>query len=134
MAVYLKMQAEMNELTLSTDNARCQVTRRLKKACTTRWLSFDASVKAVYSDYPALLHTLNSLKDGDATSLGLFTKVKNVKFIGMVYILSEALPHLLTMSKIFQKGAVDFSRITPTIEYTMGQLDEAVKQSPLSAS
>lgn len=98
MAVYLKTQAEMKELTLSTDNAHCQVTRRLKKACTTRWLSFDASVKAVYSDYPALLHTLNSLKDGDATSLGLFTKLKDVKFIGMVYILSEVLPHLSTMS------------------------------------
>ena len=34
----------------------------------------DASVKALYSDYPALLHTLNSLKDGDATSLGLFKR------------------------------------------------------------
>jgi len=133
MAVYLKTQAEMKELTLSTDKARCQVTRRLKKACTTRWLSFDASVKAVYSDYPALLHTLNSLKDGDATSLGLFTKVKDVKFIGTVYILSEVLPHLSNMSKIFQKGAVDFSRIAPTIEYTMEQLDEAVEtKSPIS--
>jgi len=74
MAVYLKTQAEMKALTLSTDKARSHVTRRLKKARTTRWLSFDASVKAVYSDYPALLHTLNSLKDGDATSLGLLYK------------------------------------------------------------
>lgn len=87
----------------------------------------------MYSDYPALLHTLNSLKDADATSLGLFTKVKDVKFIGIVYILSEVLPHLSTMNKIFQKGAVDFSRITPTIKYTMGQLDEAVEtKSPIS--
>ena len=43
--------------------------------------------------------------DGDAiaTSLGLFTKVKDVKFIGTVYILSEVLPHLSTMSKAFQE-------------------------------
>ena len=133
MAVYLKTQAEMKALTLSTNKARSQVTRHLKKACTTRWLSFDASVKAVYSDYPALLHTLNSLKDGVAASLGLFTKVKDVKFIATVYILSEVFPHLSTMSKIFQKGAVDFSRIAPTIEYTKGQLDEAVEtKSPIS--
>lgn len=66
---FTKTQAEMKELTLSTDKARRQVTRRLKKACTTRSLSFDASVKAVYSDYPVLLHTLNSLKDGITTSL-----------------------------------------------------------------
>ena len=94
MAVYLKTQAEMKVLTLSTEKACSQVSRRLKKACTTRWLSFDASVKAVYADYLALIHTLNSLKDGDATCLGLFTKVKDVKFIGTVYILSEVLPHL----------------------------------------
>ena len=133
MAVYLKTQAEMKPLTLSTEKACSQVSRRLKKACTTRWLSFDASVKAVYADYLALIHTLNGLKDGDATSLGLFTKVKDVKFIGTVYILSEILPHLSTMSKAFQKGAVDFSQIAPTIEYTKGQLDDAVEtKSPIN--
>ena len=134
MAMYLKMQAEMKMLTLSTDKAGSQVSRRLKKACTTRWLSFDASVKAVYADYPALLHTLSNLKDGDATSLGLFTKVKDVKFIGTVYILSEVLPHLSVMSKAFQKGAVDFSRIAPTIEYTKEQLEEAVESPPSTSS
>ena len=133
MAVYLKTQAEMKALTLSTEKACSQVSRRLKKACTTRWLSFDASVKAVYADYLALIHTLNNLKDHDATSLGLFTKVKDVKFIGTVYILSEVLPHLSTISKAFQKGAVDFSQIAPTIEYTKGQLHDAVQtKSPIN--
>ena len=132
MAVYLKTQAEMKALPLSTEKAYSQVSRRLKKACTTRWLSFDASVKAVYADYLALIHTLNNLKDSDATSLGLFTKVKNVKFIGTVYILSEVLPHLSTISKAFQKGAVDFSQIAPTIEYTKGSLMTQWKQSPPS--
>lgn len=60
MAVYLKTQAEMKALTLSTEKACSQVSRRLKKACTTKWLSFDASVKAVYADYLALIHTLNN--------------------------------------------------------------------------
>ena len=50
-----------------------------------------------------------------------------MKFVGTVYILSEVLPHLSTTSKAFQKGAVDFSRISPTIEYTQGQLDELVQ-------
>lgn len=40
MAVYLKTQAHVKALTLSTEKARSQVSRRLKKACTTRWLSF----------------------------------------------------------------------------------------------
>ena len=114
MAVYLKAHAELKVLTLSTE-----------KPC--RWLSFDALVKAVYADYLALIHTLNNLKDGDAASLDLFTKVKDVKFIGAVYILSVVLPHLSTISKALQKGTVDFSQIAPTIEYAKGQLDDAVK-------
>ena len=56
-----------------------------------------------------------------------------MKFIGGVYILSEVLPHLPTISKAFQKGALDFSQIPPTIEYTKGQLDDAVEtKSPIS--
>lgn len=56
-----------------------------------------------------------------------------MKFIGTVYILSEVLPHLSTISKAFQKGAVDFSQIAPTIEYTKGQLDDAVEtKSPIN--
>ena len=66
--------------------------------------------------------------DGDviATSLGLLTKVKDVKLIGTVYILSEVLPHLSTTRKAFQKRVVHFSRITPTMKYTKGQLHEAM--------
>lgn len=56
-----------------------------------------------------------------------------MKFIGTVYILSEVLPHLSTISKAFQKGAVDISQIAPTIEYTKGQLDDAVEtKSPIN--
>ena len=32
--------------------------KKLKKACSTRWLSFDASTQAVYADYVAILITL----------------------------------------------------------------------------
>ena len=133
MAVYLKTQAEIKDLTLSSDEACKRVSRRLKKACTTRWLSFDASIKAVDAEYPALLHALNTLKATDATSLGLFSKMKDVKFIGTVYILAEVLPHLSNLSKAFQRGTVDFSRIQPTIEYTKEKLDEAVEsKSPIN--
>ena len=112
--------AEMKALTLSTEKACSQVSRCLKKACPTRWLSFDPSVKAVYADYFALIHTLNNSKDGDATSLGLFTKVKDVTFIGTVYILSELLPHLSTISKAFQMRAVDFSKLRQQLNTLKG--------------
>ena len=59
--------------------------------------------------------------------------MKDVKFIGTVYILAEVLPHLSNLSKAFQRGTVDFSRIQPTIEYTKEKLDEAVEsKSPIN--
>ena len=84
----------------------------------------------MYADYPALLHTLNHLKDGDATSLGLFTKVRDVKFTGTVYILSEVLPHLSTTSKAFQKEVVDFS--CKQLSTPKGSSMKQWKQSPPS--
>ena len=133
MAVYLKTQAEMKQLALSSDEACKSVSRRLKKACTTRWLSFDASIKAVDAEYPASLHTLNTLKNTDATALGLFSKVKDVKFIWTVYVLAELLPYLSKLIKAFERGTVDFSRIAPTIEYTKEKLEEAAEtKSPIN--
>ncbi|KAJ8048373.1 hypothetical protein HOLleu_00656 [Holothuria leucospilota] len=45
-----------------------RVERRLKKACTTRWLSFDHAIKSVYQDYVAVLLTLNHLADNQPKS------------------------------------------------------------------
>ena len=91
---------------------------------------FRCVYKAVDAEYPASLHTLNTLKNTDATALGLFSKVKDVKFIGTVYILAELLPYLSKLIKAFERGTVDFSRITPTIEYTKEKLEEAAEPSP----
>ena len=101
----------MKELDISTAEAKVKATGRLQKACQSRWLSFDASVKAVDTEYPALLQTLYALKPTDATALGLYTKVKDATLIGTVYGLSEILPHLSTLSKTFQRGTVDFATV-----------------------
>lgn len=83
--------------------------------------------KTVDAEYPASLHTLNTLKNADVTALGLFSKVKDVKFIGIVYILAEMLPYLSHLSRAFQTGTVDFSRIATVIEYTKENVEEAAE-------
>lgn len=58
MATFLKMQLQLKELNLSKSASK-NVATWLKKACRTRWLSFDSAVKAVYNDYEAWLQTLS---------------------------------------------------------------------------
>jgi len=59
-SVYLKVQEGTKNLKLN-QSSRKVVAKRLKKACTTRWLSFDLSVKAIFEDYAAVLQTLSQL-------------------------------------------------------------------------
>ena len=91
------------------------------------FLSMHPLTKTVDAEYPASLHTLNTLKNTNVTALGLFSKVKDVKFIGIVYILAELLPYLSNLSRAFQRGTVDFSRIAPVIEYTKEKVEEAAE-------
>ncbi|CAG2212072.1 unnamed protein product [Mytilus edulis] len=132
MAAFLKVQLTLKELNLTTEESKKGASKRLKKACTTRWQSFDSSVKAVNSEYEAILQTLYALREKDATALGLYKKVKQVKFIATIYILDEILPLLSIVSKTFQKGTIDLFKIGPTLEYTKEQLNKVMEsESPI---
>ncbi|KAL9972775.1 hypothetical protein ACROYT_G019144 [Oculina patagonica] len=86
--------------------------KRMKKACSTRWLSFDKSVAVLYQEYEAVLHTLKALdEDGCATAHGLFNKLKEGKFLGVLFILKDVLPVLSHLLKAFQGGSVAFSQV-----------------------
>ena len=131
-ATYMKVQLQLKSLQLS-ENGKKVVTKKLKKACQTRWLSFDAATAAIFDDYLAVLQTLRQLKDEDAIACGLLGKVKSAKFIGTIYILKAVLPVLSSLSKTFQKGSVNFSHITPSVNYTIGKLSEiAESKSPIT--
>ena len=91
--------------------------KRLKKVCQTRWLSFDASVTAALQSYKAILLSLQEIDD--ATAIGLISKLKQVKFIGALYILNAFLPVLTYLSRQFQAGNFHFSRITPAVKVYM---------------
>ena len=94
-----------------------------------RWLSTERAIEGVYDDYEALTQTLANLKcEGDSAAIGLLMQINNIKFIGAVYHLHEALPILSNLSKAFQKGAVSFAAIAPAIRFTTDELEEIEKQ------
>lgn len=93
----------------------------------------EASVKAVYQDYEAVLQTLNHFENSDATASGLLEKMKTVKFLGVLYILMVVLPMLGNLLICFQRNSLNFSTIRPQIEFTTSQLDEILQtESPLN--
>ena len=72
MACFLKCQIELKKVQLNhTEKTKKLLTKRLKKACQTRWLSFYASVTAALQSYEAILLSLQEIND--ATAIGLST-------------------------------------------------------------
>ena len=78
LAVLLKTQINIKKCSLQLrEKSKQLLVKRMKKACSTRWLSFDRSVAALYQEYEGILNTLKALnKDGCATGHGLFNRLK----------------------------------------------------------
>lgn len=132
-AMYLKVHINMKSLVLS-DKSKKVVAKKFKKACQTRWLSFDAATQAIHDDFLALQQMLRQLKDNNTVACGLLSKIDSSKFIGTNYILKEILPVLSSLSKNFQRGQLNFSHIEPSIAYTTHKLTEiADSKSPIAA-
>ena len=106
---YLKVQQEIKALDLSQKGKRV-IIKKLKKACKTRWLSFDSAVEAIFDELEAVMKTLIIL-ESDATAAGLLKTISNPKFVGCLYILKHVLPSLAKLSKAFEQGSVNFSNI-----------------------
>ena len=100
--------------------------KRLKKACSTRWLSLEKSVAALFQEYEAVLHTLNE-ESGCATAHGLLKRLKEGNFLGVLFILKDVLPVLSHLSKAFQVVRVAFSQIVPLINITKASLEELLE-------
>lgn len=82
-AVCLKVQISLKSLVLSEMGKKI-LTKEIKRAGTTRWLSFDVATSAIYEDFTAILQTLRQLKDTDAVTSGLLSKTDSSKFIGTI--------------------------------------------------
>ena len=134
--IYLKTAHKIHNMETMPDNKRKNVVKKVKKAANTRWLSLHASVDRVCEEYVGLLETFSILQteggSGGSVAKGFSKPLKSAKFIAMLYTLRVILPSLTILSKTFHAGAVNFSRITPSIEKTKSQLQQIVdEQKPL---
>ena len=108
MAALLKVQVNVKASKNLREKAAKILTKRMKKACSTRWLSFDRSVQAVKQEYESLLQVMNMFQESDAAACGFLKKLQRMKFFGTIYILAEILPRLSELSKVFQAGKFNF--------------------------
>ena len=120
---YMKTQMRLHEFGLNRKTKK-KVFKKLKKACKTRWLSFNNSVSALYEDLPAVLLTLSSLPEKDVMACGLLKNIRSGKFIATLYVLNSVLPHLAYLSLAFQKGKVNFGHIKPALQCTKDALKD----------
>ena len=133
MASFLKIQTNLKKAQEPSKEAGKILTRRLKKACGSRWLSFDNSVSSALKEYESIILCLSEFESSDATASGLLGKLKQAKFFGTLHILSEILPVLSNLSKSLQDNNVNFSHIAPTVELTKSKL-EAIKENSSAMS
>ena len=96
----------------------------LKKAIHTRWLFHHQAVTPIRRTLPSLLTTLEREvgERDDAVARGLVHAVKCYKFVATTYLLSDLLPHLSTLSLVFQRESVDLYIIGPQITTTIASL------------
>ena len=123
----MKIQLAYKAIAQITDAAKKKVLTKVQKSCRTRWLSLDRSVEGVYLDFVPLMQTLQHFSEADAIAAGLLSKMRTPKFIGAIYALNQVLPVLATLSKTFQKGTINFARITSAIKATQSALDRIVE-------
>lgn len=128
MATFIKIQANVNTVQLSAKGKKAVATK-LQKACKTRWLSFEASVKSVKKCIYPLLLALKELESESATAGGLYKKMYSGYFLGTLYLLGEVLPILSTLSKTFQKGELSYAHIKGSIGYAKAQLNQLLEEA-----
>lgn len=88
-----------------------------------KWLEYPKRC-SVFVALVALMQTLRQFKDDDATAQGLLQRMNNTKFVGTMLLMNAVLPHLNTLSKLFQKDQTCYTSIRPTLESTKSRIAE----------
>ena len=91
---------------------------KCKLAKDVRWLSHDMAIEAIIRTLPSLLVSLDceASENSEPTAHGLLKFIKCYNFVACAYLLSDVLPHLSRLSRIFQKQDVDFSLVQPCLK------------------
>ena len=95
-----------------------------------------AYVNAVFDEYEGLVKTLQKIQsDRSSGSLatGLLQKIKDHEFLGTLCLLKFMLPNLSALSKTFQTGSLNYSRIVPAINRCKTKIQEIERKGDVWA-
>lgn len=123
-AIFIHMQKELRQLGLTEKNTK-KLSRKIRKACRTRWLSISQSVESVLHNYLPMVNTFKALQD-DPLALGLLKKFHCTRMLGMLYIFHTVLPVMSNLSKLFQTNALSYSVLKPSIQAAKSRLTDLV--------
>ena len=129
--ICMKVTLSTKEFDSLTEKKKKNYVKRLKKTCRTRWFTLHAGVDAAYGEYKGVIYTLEEMQNdkasGSATS-GPLKKIIHYGFVGTLYLLKNILVCLTGLSKTFQSGSLDFSRISPAINRCKSKILEVAKR------
>ena len=123
-SAFVKVCVALQKIKLANENPAKQkklsksLAVKIQRACRTRWLSTGQSVSSICRNLVALMQTLRQFKDADATAQGLLQRMNNTKFVGTMLLMNAVLPHLNTLSKLFQKDHTCYTSIRPALQST----------------
>lgn len=85
--------------------------------CKTRWLSSDMAVTAMMSEIIAVWSTLEHFANerNDAVAIGTLHLCREKTFVQVLYLLSAVLPHLTSLSLIFQGDQLNFAQVSASV-------------------
>ena len=97
---------------------------KLKEAKDVWWLSHDQAVQTLRRCLAAVLTALEreAAENGEAVAVGLVKVMKSYHFIACLHLMSEVLPHLSHLSRLFQGTYIQLSMIQPHLNACMKTL------------
>ena len=103
--------------------------RKFQQVFHTRWPSFDGAVQAILFNYDPLVSALIGDAQSDPIAKGVLKFITTYLFVASTHLLSDVLPTLSRLSKLFQKQCVDFAATYYGVEACVTPL-EGFKTTP----
>ena len=100
---------------------------KIKECHEIRWLSFCAAITAVYRTWKSLVTFFQ--RHSDSTSKSLLGKLTDYRFLMVLHLLMDILPHVAHLSLLLQKQDVDVAAVNPAVADLLSKIATAEKGS-----
>lgn len=103
---YFHMSPKNSAKLKAIQSKLCQSEKKFKQVSHTRWLSFEACVDAMSTNYTSLLTVLK--EDDSAKASSLLQNITKYKFLHVLHFLLDALQKMAYLCKLYQSSSITF--------------------------